>query len=717
MTKGILTVAVQVVLLPSLLAQQHSNIVINEFLASNVSTNADIVDFDDFSDWIELYNREGVDLDIGGYSLTDDPDDPGKWPIPPGTFIPAHGFLFLWADGHDDVPGTPHKRPYAPFDDFYTRYYHLSFKLDAAGEFIGLAAPDGTLIDSVTFGMQLNDVSRGRQPDGEATWYYFGEPTPDGANTTEGITTAERAGSPDVTPLAGFYGAAQLITIGMPSPEAQVRYTLDGSIPTSQSQLYSIPIEVDHTTTLRLRVFQAGKLPGPILTHTYFLNEPTYLPVVSISTDPRLLWDDATGIYDNIFREREIPVHMELFEPGGVHGVSVEAGLTLTGQLSIYYPQKSFTISTDDRFGDEDIGYQVFPGRELNTFYSLYFRNGGLPDHRSTLIRDALAHTLVFGRMDLDLQAYRPVTAFLDGRYWGIYTLREKINGAYLSTLHKVDPENLDLLEYILSPEPDVMQGDADAYRTFYQYISTHDLTNEGNYRAVESMMDIDEYVNYQIAEIYSDNVIWGDQNVRMWRERKDGARWRWILFDTDFGFGMPNQISNGYTHNTLRYATSSNFGSQYILPGWSTLLFRKLLTNPEFRTKFIQRFAGYLNTVFHPDTVVAAIDRMRDELSPGMPRHIARWNTGPDTVGVPIPDYSAWLTNVSVLRSFARGRPAYQRQHIVDYFSLGGVAILNAAVANEGMGSILINSVERVVSSTSSRYFKGVETRLQAVP
>ena len=715
MTKGILTVALQLALVPALVAQQHSSVVVNEFLASNVSTNADIVDFDDFSDWIELYNREDVDIDLGGYSLTDDPRDPSKWPLPPGTFIPAHGFLFLWADGQDDVPGTPHTRPYAPFEDFYTRYYHLNFKLDAAGEFIGLAAPDGTLIDSVVFGMQLNDVSRGRQPDGEANWYYFGEPTPDATNTTEGIATTDRVGTPDVTPPAGFYGTAQLITVSMPSPEARVRYTLDGSIPTSQSPLYSDPVPIDRTTALRLRVFQAGKLPGPILTYTYFLNEPTYLPVVSISTDPRLLWDNSTGIYDNIFREREIPVHLELFEPGGIHGVSVDAGLTLTGQLSIFYPQKSFTISTDDRFGDEAVGYQVFPERELNTFFSLYLRNGGLPDHRSTLIRDALLHTLVFRKMDLDCQAYRPVTAFLDGRYWGIYTLREKINGAYLSATAQSQSGKAGPAGIHPQSRTRCHGGGCGQLQYFLPLCLGPDLSNEkttgpsgdDGCRRVHQLPDRGDLLRQcDLGRSERADVAGAERD----------ARWRWILFDTDYGFGMPNQISNGYTHNTLRYATSSNYGSIHP-PGLVHAPVPEAACPPGVPDEVHPAVCGYLNTVFHPDTVVAAIDRMRDELSPGMSRHIARWNTGPDTVGVPIPDYSAWLTNVSVLRSFARGRPAYQRQHIVDYFSLGGIAILEAAVVNEGMGSILINDVERVVSSTSSRYFKGVTTRLQAVP
>jgi hypothetical protein len=701
----------------NLFAQGNPHIVINEFLASNISTNADVVDYDDFSDWIELYNAEDFDADIGAYSLTDNPGNPSKWKFPAGSVIPAKGYLIVWADGYNDIPGQTRQRPYSPYDNFVTRYYHLNFKLDQAGEFIGFFAPDLSLIDSVTFGYQLNDVSRGRQPDGSPNWLYFGEPTPAQPNATAGIQGTQLAGTPVVSLESGFFSGSQIVAIEAQPIGAQIRYTLDGSNPTSQSPLYVGSVPIAQTTVLRARVLEQDKLPGPIVTRTFFIDESSTLPVISITTPPDLLWGADIGIYDHIFRERVAPVHFEFFEPGGGPGFDLDAGLTLTGQLSIYYPQKSFTISAGARFGTDVMKYQVFPERKMNTFTSLYLRNGGLPDNRSTLIRDALLHALVLNKMDLDCQAYRPAATFLNGQYWGIYTVRDKINSSYLGTLHGINPADVDLLEYISTPEPDVMEGQAENYHAFIDYVANNDLANTENYRHLESWMDIDEYINYQITEIYADNVVWVDQNVRMWRERKEGARWRWILFDTDYGFGMPSQLSTGFTHNTLRFATSSNFGDPNILPLWSTLLFRKLLVNQEFKTKFIQRFASYLNSVFHPDSAVATLDQMQQTLSPGMSRHIARWRSGDYYYGYPIPDYPTWLSNVAVVRTFARNRPTYQRQHIIDYFTLGGISVLTLRTETPGMGQILVNGIERVSGNSNGKYFKGIPTRLEAVP
>ncbi len=715
--KNLITIILSLFLVVNIFAQATPGICINEFLASNVSSNAEIIDFDDFSDWIELYNPENLAVNIEGYFISDDPDNPCRWQFPAGTFIPAEGFLLLWADGEDDIPGTTHQRPYWPFDYFTTRYYHLNFKLNRAREFIGLFGPDTTLIDSVTFGLQRNDVSRGRQPDGATGWLYFGEPTPAGSNTTQGIQLIDYAGNAVISLPGGFYSGSQLVTIETSSADAEIRYTLDGSKPSGSSALYTTPLGLDQTTVLKARIFEANKLPGEVVTRTYFIDTNISLPVISLATPPELLWDESIGIYEHNFKAREIPVHFEFFEADGSPGFKLDAALSLTGQASLYYPQKSFTISTADRFGSDILEYQVFPQRELNTFTSLYLRNAGVPDHRSTFFRDALLHSLVLNKMDLDCQAYRPAVIFLNGAYWGILNIRDKINKEYIGSLHNLNPADVDLLEYESNINPTVMEGQADNYNAFYDYVTDHDLSIDENYRYLESWMEIDEFINYQICEIYCDNVFWADQNVRLWRERKEAKKWRWVLYDTDYGFGMPNQRSVGYTNNTLKFATSTNNGDPFIPPLWSTVLFRKLLLHQEFKTKFIQRFASYLNSVFHPDTVVALIDQLQDNLSSEMPRHIARWRNGEPYYGNPIPDYPTWLSNVNVVRTFARNRPYYQRQHILNYFQLSGTAVLNLEIVDPGMGQVCINGIEKITSSGSGIYFKDIPTILAAVP
>ncbi len=146
---------------------------INEFMADNGSTIAD--ETGAFEDWIELYNASEDQLDLGGLYMSDDLLDPMMWMIPDGTTIEAGGYLLIWADS--DAEDGP---------------LHADFKLGAGGEEIALSASDGaTLIDSIVFGDQAEDVSMGRIPDGGDDWQYLSMPTPEAANVANPPETPE----------------------------------------------------------------------------------------------------------------------------------------------------------------------------------------------------------------------------------------------------------------------------------------------------------------------------------------------------------------------------------------------------------------------------------------------------------------------------------------------------------------------------------------------
>ena len=139
-------------------------LVINEFMADNGATLAG----PDGSnpDWIELYNGGNESVDLGGMYLTDNINNPMKWKFPDNTVIEAGGFLLIWADNASDLDGL-----------------HCGFGLRANGETIDLLASDGTtLIDSVTYEKQIQDVSYGRLPDGSENWVHMLSATPGWGN-------------------------------------------------------------------------------------------------------------------------------------------------------------------------------------------------------------------------------------------------------------------------------------------------------------------------------------------------------------------------------------------------------------------------------------------------------------------------------------------------------------------------------------------------------
>ena len=229
----------------------------------------------------------------------------------------AKGYLLFWADGFDEKPGELYnysRRVSCGKDiEYQTSYYHLNFKLSRAGEYIGLYAPNGVVVDSVSFGLQYPDVSMGRKPDGSPDMYYFGEPTPEESNTTEEVIVPEFSGKPGIAEESGFYSGSTNVTINPSTPGARLSYTLDGSKPADSSATNNNPFIITETTVLRTRQFEEGKLPGNIPNRTYFIDENISLPVISIITPPNMLWDSIFGIYTNKFRRREIPISFEFF--------------------------------------------------------------------------------------------------------------------------------------------------------------------------------------------------------------------------------------------------------------------------------------------------------------------------------------------------------------------------------------------------------------------
>src|SRR6185503_1775238 len=127
---------------------------INEWMAANTGSLLNTNHGNRLDDWFELYNPGSTAVSLKDYFLTDNLSDKFQFAIPERYTIPAHGFLFVWADGE---PGLNNTNDPA---------LHVNFKLAQDGEQIGLFARDGTLIDAVTFGLQFNDYSEGRHPDG-----------------------------------------------------------------------------------------------------------------------------------------------------------------------------------------------------------------------------------------------------------------------------------------------------------------------------------------------------------------------------------------------------------------------------------------------------------------------------------------------------------------------------------------------------------------------
>jgi CotH protein/lamin tail-like protein/chitobiase/beta-hexosaminidase-like protein/parallel beta helix pectate lyase-like protein/type IX secretion system substrate protein len=660
----------------SMVQAYPGHVVINEVLASNSHSNYD-GDFGEYSDWVELYNPSGSDVDLEGWYLSDDPADPDKWRIPGNTVIPAGGYFLFWADDRDLRPGQKAWTQFTEPEEITVMEYHLNFRINSGLEEILLFDNKLDPVDAILLRDQTRDFSSGR--DGEGDWYYLGEITPLAVNSPISNSELSFSGIPEFSISGGLYPGSRQLELSGSGNGTVIRYTTDGSKPSSVSPEYTGPIPVHFSQVIKARLFEPGKLPGKVATESYIVQKETSLPVLSVSTDHENLWGFDFGLYQRNLKNREVFAHLEYFDESGNRAFRINAGLQLFGSQIFLFDQKPFSIFFRNRYGQDSLQYKLFRNRETDSYHSLVLRNGG-NDNNLTMIRDGLGAALVENQMDMDYQSYLPVVVYMNGEYWGIFNLREKLNEDYLENTHGVNPDYINILEDSLR----VNKGDENDYRELMDFVSGNDLTEEENYAYVTGKIDVNQFINYMSYKIYGGYRQW-QVNSKYWRERTLDSPWRWIAFDMEHCFGGPG--SDSYEVNTFAGVLEPGEGSSE----WPTLLFRKLMENQGFRAAFLQRTALFLDTVFDEDRVANVIDSLKGRIEAEMEHHIARWNS-------PV-SRAVWLQHMDYLEEFARNRNRHLRAHMMSYFSIpdtsgltlqcgagGKIAVAGALVQDSGV-------------------------------
>ncbi|MDP8240234.1 MAG: CotH kinase family protein [Candidatus Hatepunaea meridiana] len=665
----------------SAVAQQ---VVINEIMSNNRTT---ITDEDgDYPDWIELYNTGPDRVSLRGYGLSDDPDEPFKWVFPNHTLIQEQ-FLLVFASGKN-------RRDWR-----YT--FHTNFCIQSDGEELILTTPDGMTIDRLNPVAMEYDVSYGRIPDGGRNQFFFIEPTPNGSNGNE--PPPDRAPSPIFSLSSGFYQQGRMLTVTCPDTSVTIYYTLDGSIPVDTSDVYSEPLRLDSTVVIRAICYSEDAYPSLPANSSFFIEYETELPVVSLITDPENLWDDETGIYirgsnadpdppyegANFWQDWEIPAHIDFFELDRCIGFSQEVGIKIYGGVTRTKPMKSLRITAREWFGSNHFNYSLFPNLPIHSFKSFILRNSG-NDWGKSMFRDPLMTGLVDGA-GIAKQAYRPVVVFFNGVYWGIHNMRERLDEDFLAAHYNADKNSVDIIEN----HNQAKAGDMEAYSALIRYVRDHDLSEAIAYDSVNTMMDIENFICYQAAEIYFANIDWPRNNYRCWRSRQEGGCFQWILYDTDYGFFY----SDSCDHNTIEWATSE-------ARSYANLLFRNLLENEAFREKFIVRFCDLMNIQFRSNSVLIRIENLQEGISDEMPAHEDRW----------YPRHN-WNEHIDRLQDFAQNRKVNVIGHLRERFDLGELAVLNIEQTDETCGRVRINRFTIDELPWNGEYFEDLSITLSAEP
>jgi len=664
-------------------------------MSNNVSYVMD--DAFNYSMWVEVYNSfNSTNLNLSGYYFTDDPVNPDKWK-PASQTVVAKGYATLWFEREE-------------------RAGHATFKLDPEGGTLYLVNSSSAIIDSVSYPAQYRNISYGRKTDNASEWVFFEQPSP-GATNNNKLWSSQRCPKPVLSLKNGFFSSSQTLKFMTPSVGDTIYYSTNGSEPTRKSNRYyaGASISIGSTTIIRAKTFSYGRLSSDVVTSTFFINQrDTHLPVVSIVTDNANLTDNTIGIYVagtngitgngsttavNWNQDWDRPANFELFDTTGVSCLNQELDIAIAGNWTRGNPQKSLKISPRNKFGDGQLRYDIFaatkPGRE---YKDIQLRNSG-NDFYYSMMRDAFMESLILNRMDLDYLAYEPAVLFMNGAYYGIQNLRERSSKDYLFSNYGLDEDEFHLLESWSIPYDT-------SYTLLSKYISTNDISKSEVYNLVCEMMDVDNFINYMISEIYFGNTDWPYNNIKIWK-KKNGGKWRWILFDTDFGFSLYN--NSLYNHNTLTFALGENIDGivgYTTHPEWSILLLKRLVLNDTFRNKFIDRFSIHLSTTFETSRVNHVMDSLASKISAEIVFHKSIW-----------PSYRTFAADLTNMKNFSANRPGKMSGYISSRF-LNSAPIQTIHLSSNMAGATyLLNSEPILDSDAKIKYYKNRAIALEANP
>lgn len=506
---------------------------------------------------------------------------------------------------------------------------------------------------------------------------------------------------------AGFYGSSFKLNI-IPKDSLSYFYTTDGSTPTKSSNKYNNHIQIDSTTVVSIVAYKNDK-PIDNKSFSFFVNRNFTMGVVSIIVNPNDFFGYSDGIYvkgccadatspykgANFWKDWEKQINIEMFEVDGSIAFNQKAGARIFGGFSKGLPMKSLAVISRKKYEKKYFEYKLFKNKDINKFKSFVLRNSG-GDFNKTHFRDALITDLV-EPLDLEIQAYRPVVVYINGKYWGIHNLREKISEHYLKFNGGVDPYKVDLMKH----RNDIQNGNREQYEKLIDFLYNNSLEDISNVRKLEKFMDINNYMEHNITQIFIDNRDAGG-NIRYWKPQNDKSKWRWILFDTDLSLGISDW--SGYKTNTLEKMTTKN-NETWPNPPWSTFIIRQLLKNDSLKTRYITKFADMLNTVFSSDNVLFKIDSIKNLLNEEMVFHTNRWKSN---------DMQRWERNINIVKKFVTHRPHYVRNHLIEKFKLSDSIEIKINYKENNKGRIWLNNIN-IKKPFKGYYFKETPIKIVA--
>ena len=655
---------------------------INELMQSNVECIMD--DIKEFPDsWVELYNPTDAAINLKDYKISNKNKVKKAWQLPDQQ-VPAGGYVIIYCDkeGKED------------------NRLHADFRLESGkGCTLYLfKGKDAEPVDSLPADMKkmpAPDVAFGRETDGADKWGYQVTPTPGKANTGEICDAKHILGAP-VFGKEGFVtsgDASFQLELSLPegAPEGTViRYTTDGSEPTSKSTKYTNPINIGKTKVIRAKLFCDGWLSPMSSAQSYIFHpREITLPIFSVQTNDKYLNDKEIGLFANNNSKEDKkthdwrrPVMIEFFPVGSDNSAFNQLGETrIQGGQSRSNALKSMVFYANKRFDPDHkrYSYEFFPDQKpgITEFKSFSLRDGG-NDFGDLYFRDLIIQRTMAGHVDLDWQAGHSAVLYINGEYMGMLNIRERSNEDNIYSNYN-DLEDIDMVEISHEKVDNVDQfleefkGSED--ETFYNAFKAF-YSEKGHTKAeYEQWMDVSEYLNIMIMNLFYGNIDFPGNNIVFWRPNDDDTEsglpkiWRFIVKDTDFGLGLYGR-QNNYNTIDLLYNPANYPNDNWAFTEPATRLIKNMLEDKDILDMFIDKCCVYMGDFMNGKGTGETIDLIKAESMEEFVAHRDKYNPG--WGWWPVDNRSEIENKFNAAKQWAEGRPNNFYNHIGKKWNLG---------------------------------------------
>lgn len=691
-------------------APMTQEIFINEVVQSTFGGTLDrLKEYPD--GWVELYNPGPNGISLKDYRISKKSKF-SKGYILPDVTIPAGGYQVILCDKEDIVC-------YSTANPSLVREIHTDFRLPSFEEGgVYLYNPQGGLVDSLHLKVTPSlNVGYGRLTDGSDSLGYQLQNTMGRANS---------GGHGRVLPSVRFSVSSWAIKEKPEGPKffvlkrsrmpampdggekpqnAVVRYTTDGSEPCDTSAILdSNGLLVLTSKVVKAAYFCEGYItPLADVREFIFHGREIPMPIVSLVMDEADLYSSEYGIITNNNSHDKSqqhnwrrPAYFNYYPAGGNSArIDQRVEVRISGAYSREAALKSMILYADKRFGTTDYFGLNFWSKTISDAprsKSISIRNSG-NDFGNSYFRDALAQMVMGLNTDLDWQAAQPAIFYLNGEYKGLMNIRERGNEDNVWTHHNY------LEDIVLVENGELKEGDWQEYQDFVDFYSTEGHTFE----EFNAVMDLEEYTNMMITNIFQSNTDFPGNNNVMWKPMSEGGRWRFIIKDVDRAFGIWGNFSSQEYLNWVTRRQSNISPSEAANNEHSTRLFRNLLKVPEYRDMFIDRFSVYMGDFLNAGYINVWMDWFQEQMEPEWDYFKALYS---------INAKNSWKNEINNMKNWTKERPGHMYNQLRDYFSMGHLvdSRVNSGVTNAASYKIRINGVPLTKGIFDGKLFAGRE-------